>query len=214
MSATTKKIAGKKRLPKSPAAATTATQQKKARGSSPADQLWENTVRPHLDLANKGQVEDLAKELFVKLWKSSSGGKKSATDVILSSFLKPLIDDRNKNLKMAGAWKFEGGNLDIDKNITGGSLEIPKADVESFSIESTITSETLTYKGRVDMYGCCRDAFEAEIELTYDPIADTIDGSVDVNPCHNLEYGPDDVFGGSFTFTATRRKRRPYAPSK
>mmetsp|Transcript_18386 Transcript_18386/g.21250 ORF Transcript_18386/g.21250 Transcript_18386/m.21250 type:complete len:212 (-) Transcript_18386:80-715(-) len=211
MSATTRKTADKKRLPKSQAVTTT-TQQKKARQSSPAqsspaDQLWENTVKPRLDLAHKEQVEDLAKELFVKLCKSSSGGEKSATDVT-ASFLKPLEENKNNNLKMAGAWKFEGGTLDILYNIKGGNLVSREVDIERFSLnllKSTITSETLTYEGDVDQYGCCRDAFEAYIDLTYDPIADTIDGYVHVEPCHDLEDGPDDADGGSFPFTATRK---------
>merc|ERR1712238_49878 len=138
--------------------------QKKSRGSSPADQFWENTVKPRLDLANKGQVEDLGKELFVKLWKSSSGGKKSATDVT-ESFLKPLEEDKNNNLKMAGAWKFDVGTLYIHNGVTSGSLVSREVDIEGFSLDSTITSETLTYVGDVDQYGCCRDAFEAKIEL-------------------------------------------------
>ena len=213
MSTTTRQYGGRKRLPKSPAAATTNTtqQQKKAKQSSPADQFWENTVKPRLELANRGQVEDLAKELFKELWvSSSSGGKKSATGVTVS-FLKPLEEDKNKNLKMAGAWKFKGGELDIDIGIKGGSLVSSEVDIEGFSLESSspITSPILIYGGDVDQYGCCRDSFEAELELIFQPTTDTIEGSVSVEPCNDRqepEYGPDDAFGGSFEFIATRKE--------
>ena len=83
---------------RSSSSAAAAKPQKKAKRSP--DEYWK-TLLPYLEMASEKQVQDLAKDLFEELWKTS--GEKSAK-AVAAPFWKKLKEDKDMNLKAAGTW--------------------------------------------------------------------------------------------------------------
>jgi len=176
---------------------------RRSKNLASADSFWAKELDEKIGHATKDQVANLAKNMFRELWKTA--GEEAAV-AVTSPFRKTIQADKKRNQNMDGKWKFEKGELNIEKGMKEASCYYDCNEVYDLQLTSSIAENPLVYEGSIDSWGCCSDSFDATLRITYDPDSDTIAGDLAVEPCRNVEYGPDDAFGGEGSFTATRTK--------
>ena len=175
---------------------------KTQRAPSPSAE-WDE-LRPCLDAASKAQVEALAGSLFAELWRAR--GPEAAAAIVVP-FRENTEGDRNRNLGAVGKWTLDtGGWLTIERGLRDVCFSNDSVEVGCIRLESSEAADELVYRGGTDAWENCRDDFDVEMRLRYDPRADAIRGWIAASPCHDRapEYGPDCVFGGRVDFVATR----------
>eukprot|EP00531_Pseudo-nitzschia_arenysensis_P013227 CAMPEP_0116143554 /NCGR_PEP_ID=MMETSP0329-20121206/15514_1 /TAXON_ID=697910 /ORGANISM="Pseudo-nitzschia arenysensis, Strain B593" /LENGTH=195 /DNA_ID=CAMNT_0003638885 /DNA_START=29 /DNA_END=612 /DNA_ORIENTATION=- len=174
---------------------------KKTKQDNKKDEHWKKLL-PYLTMANKNQVENLAKDLFDELWRMNSG---KAAAAVTAPFTKKLKVDRNKNHRVAGTWMLdEGGTLTIHEGIGCASFDGSLVDFEDIERISSEAADTLIYKGETNRWDNCESEFKVHLRLKYDPHKDTIKGTIKVLSCNPDPYGPSSSDGGSIEFMGQR----------
>lgn len=176
------------------------------------DEYW-SEFEEYLASADHIQSEELVKDMFEQLWKTS--GEKAAL-AITEPFKKKMKMDEEKNEQMADStWLIDnGGTLTIDHDIGCVSFSNSSVDVDDFELElyCNRASDTLEYTGTTDCWEECQDDFKAELQLTYYAFNDSIQGRLDVSPSRVVHhYGRGSKRGGMIVFTA---KRKPAKENK
>ena len=169
------------------------------------DEYW-SEFRHCLESADKMQVEDLAKDLFDQLWKTT--GEKAAL-AITEQFKRKIKMAEETNERIADSmWVIDdGGTLTIDRDINYATFSNSSVHIYDFQItgDCSPASDTLVYLGNTDCWEDCHDDFRAELRLTYFANNDTVMGTIDGSPYRLVDCGSDSARGGVIEFTAKRK---------
>ena len=180
------------------------------------DEAWK-ALRPYLIMADKDQMENLAKGLFDELWKSK--GRNAA-----ESFRKLLKINKKRNQPIGGRWVIgedeledvARGRLAVDDKLDfatfqgfasfeGGGVNFKEIELKS----SKDSNDSLLYAGLTDEWDRCEGLRSpVQLLLEYNPESDTINGVILIptsHPAHDLEPCNGSGF---IAFTAERHNDR------